>query len=107
MFTRVVAARTKVGKASEFVAVIQEKILPLLEEQRGFVDAILLVSDTDLNQVLAISVWESKSAAEEYVREHSARIDGLLSHLVEGAPVCRTFDVATFSSRHLSTSRAA
>jgi hypothetical protein len=53
MFTRVVTARTKPGKASQFVGTIQAKVLPLLEQQRGFVDAILFVSDTDPDQVLA------------------------------------------------------
>lgn len=78
MLTRVIAVRTKLGKARELVELIQEKVWPRLEQQRGFMDAILLVSDTDLDQVLAISVWESKSAAEQYLREHSAGIGGLL-----------------------------
>jgi quinol monooxygenase YgiN len=60
MFTRVVAARTKPGKASELVRTYQEKVLPLLGEQRGLVEAILLVPDTDPDQVLAISVWENR-----------------------------------------------
>ena len=108
MFTRVVAARAKFGKASQLVSTMQEeKVLPLVEQQRGFVDAILLVSDTDPNQFLAISVWESKLDAEYYTQEQSPKINGLLSHLVKGVPVCRTFDVASFSSRHLGTSRAA
>ena len=45
MFSRVVAVRTKPGKASELAKTIQDKIVPILEDQPGFVDEILLVSN--------------------------------------------------------------
>jgi len=37
---------------------IHDKILPILEDQPGFVEEILLVSDTDPDQILALSFWE-------------------------------------------------
>ena len=53
MFSRVVAVRTKEGKARQLAKTIQEKILPILESQTGFVDVVILISDTEPDQILA------------------------------------------------------
>src|SRR5216683_612728 len=66
MFTRVVAVRTKPGKARDLSKTIHDKILPILEDQPGFVDEILLVSDTEPDKILALSFWESQQDAERY-----------------------------------------
>ena len=38
MFTRVVEITTKTGKSHELANTIQEKVLPILKKQSGFVD---------------------------------------------------------------------
>ena len=60
MFSRVVAVNSKEGKARQLGKIIQEQILPILQSQPGFVDEIVLISDTDPDQVLALSFWESQ-----------------------------------------------
>ena len=85
MFTQVVAVRTKPGKARELANTIQDKILPILEDQPGFVDEILLVSDTEPDKILALSFWESQQDAERYTHEQYPRINELISSLVESA----------------------
>jgi heme-degrading monooxygenase HmoA len=85
MFARVVAVSTKPGKAREFTETIHDKIVPMLEDQPGFVNEILLVSDTEPDQILALSFWESQEDAERYAHEQCPRIDDLISHLVESA----------------------
>jgi heme-degrading monooxygenase HmoA len=107
MFTRVVAVRTKPGKAKEFVKTIHDKILPILEDQPGFVDEILLVSSTEPDQILALSFWRSEQDAERYTHEEYPRINGLISHLVESTPVSRTFHVDIFISHKIRAGRAA
>jgi heme-degrading monooxygenase HmoA len=85
MFTRVVAVRTRSGKAREFAKTIQDRIVPMLEDQQGFVEEILLVSDTEPDEILALSFWESQQDAERYIDEQCPRIEELISHLVESA----------------------
>ena len=58
MFSRVVAVRTKEGKARQLAKTIQEKILPILESQTGFVDEVILISDTEPDQILALELLE-------------------------------------------------
>jgi heme-degrading monooxygenase HmoA len=107
MFTRVVAVRTKPGKAKEFAKTIHDKILPILEDQPGFVDEILLVSDAEPDQILALSFWKSQQDAERYTHEEYPRINELISHLVESAPVSRTYHVDIFISHKITGSKAA
>jgi len=47
MYTRVVEITTKSGKSKELSDTLNEKIVPILKKQRGFVDETVLVSDTD------------------------------------------------------------
>jgi heme-degrading monooxygenase HmoA len=54
------------GKARELAKTIQEKILPIIEGQPGFVDEIVLVSNTERDQILALSFWKSQQDAERY-----------------------------------------
>jgi heme-degrading monooxygenase HmoA len=85
MFSRVVAVRTKRGKARDLAETIHDRIVPMLEDQPGFVDEILLVSDAEPDQILDLSFWESQEDAERYTHEQCPRIDDLISHLVESA----------------------
>ena len=107
MFSRVVAVRTKPGKVREFTQAIQNKILPILEDQPGFVDEILLVSATEPDQILALSFWKSQQDAERYTRQQFPRINEIISHLVDGAPVSRTFNVDAFTSHKIVVGDAA
>jgi heme-degrading monooxygenase HmoA len=85
MFTQVVAVRTKPGKARELAKTIHDTILSILEDQVGFVDEMILVSDTEPDQILALSFWKSQHDAEHYSHEQYPRINELISHLVESA----------------------
>ena len=107
MFSRVVAVNTKEGKVKQFAKTIQERILPILQSQPGFVDELVLISDTDPDQVLALSFWESQQDAERYTHEQYPRINELISHLVSSAPVSRTFNVDAFSSHNVRAGKAA
>jgi heme-degrading monooxygenase HmoA len=107
MFTRVVAVNTKPGKTRELTKSIHEKVLPILEDQQGFIDEILLVSDTEPDQILALSFWKSQEDAERYTHEQFPRVNELISHLLASAPVSRTFEVDTFTSHKIRAGRAA
>jgi len=107
MFSRVVAVRTKEGKARQLAKTIQEKILPILESQTGFVDEVILISDTEPDQILALSFWKTQEDAERYTHEQFPKVNELISHLVESAPVSRTFNVDVFNSHKISAGKTA
>ena len=84
MFTRVVEINAKSGKASELANTIQEKVLPMLKKQAGFVDETVLTSDTEPNRIIGLSFWNSKEDAERYHQEGYPKVNEILSPLLEG-----------------------
>src|SRR6267143_3476778 len=95
MFTRVVEMTSKSGKSQELANIIDEKAVPILKKQRGFVDEIVLVSHANPDRVLALSFWNKQEDAEQYQREQYQKIHDTLRHFLEAEPEVRTFDVHT------------
>ena len=107
MFTRVVEMTSKSGKSQELANTINERAVPILKKQHGFVDEIVLVSSGDSNRVLALSFWNKKEDAEEYQREQYQKIHDTVRHLLETEPEIRTFDVHTSTTHKIAASKAA
>jgi heme-degrading monooxygenase HmoA len=106
MFTRVVEITSKSGKARELCNTIDEKVLPILKRQAGFVDETVMVSDTEPNRILALSFWNTQEDAQRYEREQFDTVRKTVEHLLETAPVVRTFNVHT-STAHKVAEKAA
>ena len=106
MFTRTVEVTPKSGKVRELASTINEKVLPILKKQAGFVDETLLVSDTE-PKILALSFWNSKEDAERYQREQYPAIHGMVRHLLEAEPVIRTFSVDSSTTHRIAPGKAA
>ena len=107
MFTRTVEITAKSGKARELASTINEKVIPILKKQAGFVDETLLVSDTEPNQILALSFWDSQEDAERYQREQYPVIHDMVRHLLEAEPVFRTFNVESSTTHRIAPGKAA
>ena len=107
MFARVVEVNTKLGKAIELTTIINDKVLPILKKQVGFVDETVLASDTDSNRVLALSYWNTREDAERYNREQYPAVHEMVRHLLETEPAIRTFNVTTSTTHKIAASKAA
>jgi heme-degrading monooxygenase HmoA len=107
MFTRVVEVTTKPGKASELTTIINDKVLPILKKQAGFVDETLLVSDTDSDRVLALSFWNTREDAVRYNREQYPAVHEMIRPLLDADPVVRTFNVDTSTTHKIAATKAA
>ena len=107
MFTRVVELTSKPGKNRQLADTIDEKVLPILKKQKGFVDETVFVSDKEDNRVLAQSFWNTKEDAEQYHREQYPKVRETLQHLLEVEPVIRTFDVHTSTTHRIAAGKAA
>ena len=107
MFTRLVEFTAKVGKTKEVAEVIQEKVLPILNKQPGFMDEIVLISTAETNRILGMSFWKNPEDAELYRREQYHKVEELLRPLLETAPKVHTFDVDTFTTHKIALGKAA
>lgn len=107
MFTRVVEVTTKNGKAKEVCKTIQEKALPILKSQNGFVDEITLVSTSNPNSVLALSFWKTREDAQQYHNQQFSNVTNLIRSHLEGEPKVETFDVDTSTTHRIAAGKAA
>ena len=107
MFTRVVEVSSKPGKSHEIANAINEKVLPILRQQAGFIDETVLTSDTEPNRVMALSFWKTKEDADRYQREQFKKVTEILSNLIESPPVVRTFNVHTSTPHKIAAGKAA
>jgi heme-degrading monooxygenase HmoA len=107
MFTRVVELTTKSGKSKELANIINEKVVPILKKQRGFVDETVLVSDTELTRILGLSFWNTREDAERYHREQYPNVLETVRRLLETEPLIRTFEVHTSTTHRIAAGKAA
>ena len=107
MFTRVVELTSKFGKARELCDTIDDKVLPILKGQTGFVDEIVIVCDAEPDHVLALSFWNTREDAQRYEREQFQTVQKTVQQLMEAAPVVRTFNVHTSTAHKLAAEKAA
>ena len=107
MFTRVVEVQAKSGKAKELAKTIYDKALPILRGQTGFVDEVVLVSDTEPDHLLALSFWNRQQDAERYNKEQYPKVNELIAHLVATAPAVKTFNVDSSTTHKIAAGKAA
>lgn len=107
MFTRTVEVITKSGKGKELANTINDKVLPILKKQTGFVDETVLVSDAEPNRILALSFWNRKEDAERYHREQYSAVHEMVRHLLEAEPVIRSFNVDSSTTHKIVAGKAA
>ena len=107
MFTRVVELTSKPRKSRELSSLINDKIVPILKKQAGFVDEIVLVSDADSDRVLALSFWKTREDAERYQRGQYNSVRETLQPVLETEPVVRTFEVHTSTGHKIASGKAA
>jgi len=105
MFVRVVEVKTKPGKAREVSGTLHEKVLSTLKAKTGFVDEIVLVSDSE--GILALSFWKTKEDAERYSHEDYAKVSELIQHLVHNKPTVHAFDLETSTCHKITKGKAA
>jgi heme-degrading monooxygenase HmoA len=107
MFTRVVELTAKTGKTKELANTLNDKVLPILKKQKGFVDETVLVSDAEDARVLALSFWNTREDAVQYQRAEYQKVHETVRHLLEAEPVIRTFDVHTSTTHRIAAGKAA
>ena len=107
MFTRIVEVATKSGKARELSTIINDKVLPILKKQAGFVDEMLLFETTNPNRGVGLSFWKRQEDAERYHREVFPQLVESLRHFIETAPTVRSFNLEAAETFRISPGKAA
>lgn len=107
MFTRIVELTAKPGKSAELARVINEETLPILDDQPGFLDEIVLISKENPDRLVALSFWQTPEDAEKYNREVFPRINEIVASVMANPARVQTFEVAASTVHDITTKRAA
>lgn len=88
MYVRIVSVQLQEGKMEEFREVYEHEILPVLREVRGCHYVFLTEGSSDRNEVISITVWDSKQDADAYessglFNELTERIQHTLSEIYQ------------------------
>ena len=105
MFARSVTMRLKPNSVAEFNRTFEKEILPLLQKQKGFQDAISLMASNG-SKVVGISLWDQKEDAEAYNLTTYTEVQKILSRGIEGTPQVQTYEVS-MSTIHKTASQHA
>ena len=108
MFARIVQITAKPGQGPNLSQHTRDRTINVLKQQPGFIDMLVVKSDTDPNQFVGISLWKSKEEAEKFLA--SQQWQQLLQEfqpLVQGEPIIRTFNVDVSTMHNVGITRAA
>jgi len=79
MYIRIVSHILQKDKINEFRDIFVDKILPALQETKGCRYSYLIESMQQENEVISLSIWDTKEDALEY--ERSGKFDKLINFL--------------------------
>jgi heme-degrading monooxygenase HmoA len=101
MYTRNVSIKLKANSGPEFTRTVENEIIPLLRQQKGFQHEISFIAP-ERNEAVAISFWDKKDSADAYNRDKYPEVLKALSKVVEGTPRVEAFEVANSTSHHIA-----
>jgi quinol monooxygenase YgiN len=107
MFVRIVECQARPGRREQVSNQVKTTVLPILQEQAGFVDFVALADRSDAERLLCVSFWTSQEDAAHYHQQHYETIANLLAPVLEGPPTLETFAVNASTSHRLAIDRAA
>jgi heme-degrading monooxygenase HmoA len=94
MFARNVSFRLKSNTHSDYTRTLENEVLPLLRKQKGFKDELTL-SNPNSQDVISISLWDSKAHADEYNTHTYPEVLRTLAKMIDGPPKVQTFEAVT------------
>jgi heme-degrading monooxygenase HmoA len=106
MFANMIQLAAKQGRGKELTKLMTERSLTVLKQQPGFVEAIALTPETEPDQVVGISVWNSKADADRFTQGQSQQLLESYKHLLQAEPTFRSFHVEG-STTEIASARAA
>lgn len=105
MFARKVSVHLKADAAGAFIQRMEDKIIPLLRKQKGFLDEVTLISQNG-KEIYAYSFWENSDDAEAYDRTGFQDVTKLLTGLIEGTMRIHTYMVANSTFHKIASAVA-
>src|SRR5512145_637985 len=92
MYARTVRMELKPNSVAEFTQLLEKDVIPTLRKQNGFRDEVAFVP-ADGKEAVAISFWEARENADNYIRATYPEVLKTLAKVVVGTPEIHTLEV--------------
>jgi len=100
MFARIVEFTPKPEMKEEIVNVLRREILPILKQQRGFMEFLSFVPETKTEKWITVSLWAEKRDVERWVDEGYPMVEGILKLYLVARAICNHYKVETSLCKH-------
>ena len=102
MIARNVTMHLKPNSVAEFTQTLENEIIPLLRQQKGFQDELAFIVPGG-EEAVGISLWENREDAEAYGREGYPKVLKALEKVLAGTPQVTKGEVFTSTSHKITT----
>jgi quinol monooxygenase YgiN len=106
MISRIVDCKIRPENLNEFRRALNEKFVPRIKSQPGFVDIIESI-DSSSGRFICNTFWKSSQDLERYDNTLFQEVAGSLSSMLVSEPAVSTFEVENSTVHHISGGRAA
>ena len=106
MFARNVSIHLKPNTSVAFTKQIENATLPMLRKQAGFQGELTFLAPGG-EDVVAISVWDTKENADAYARTGYLEILKDLNRFIEGTPKVQIYEVVNSTFQRIVATAAA
>ena len=106
MFARNVSIHLKSSTSVAFAKQIENATLPMLRKQAGFQGELTFLAPGG-EEVVAVSVWDTKENADAYARTGYPEILKDLNRFIEGTPKVQTYEVVNSTFQKIVAKAAA
>ncbi|MGA7294431.1 MAG: hypothetical protein WBW85_17995 [Terriglobales bacterium] len=107
MFARIQEFVPKLEKKEEFIRVVKNEVLPILNKQHGFLEMLPLFPEIKNEKVITISLWTEKKDAERYEREWFPKVEEILKPYLTTPVTFKYYMVETTPCEHVEKALAA
>jgi hypothetical protein len=84
----------KPGKTEELRTFLRDNVTPLMQKRAGFINTILLTSQSEPRRLVAITFWRTFEEAENAMWEEIPLLEQILEPLVDSCSRVQSFRVA-------------
>jgi len=106
MVSRIVRCTVNPAKMNEFRTALNEKFVPHIQSQPGFVENIESL-DPATGQFTCITVWKTAADVDNYHRGFFQEVAAAITPLCQAGPSVTTLPVENSSVHHVKAGRAA
>jgi hypothetical protein len=105
MLARIISCTVQPDKISEFRNLLNDKLLPVVQSQPGFLENIEAL-DPNTGQFSCTTLWKSRQDIEHYDNGVFPDIASKVSPMLQGNPVVQTLPVENSSTHRVRAAAA-